>query len=196
MDEKTEELREIFMTVAGEATVTERQEESPGALADDEPVGTRFAAIVARMRDRYEFHTDLSTDILETIARGFYADRADSELASELDLSVETVFHARLDLHLLKDLDRNLPTDFDAFRRAIAQSDRDLSEEFELRDSELERALAVVTAEQQMRQANYRFRDQFDDLLGDGDIAKHLTRELTDDGLADATEGLETNTAF
>lgn len=38
MDEKTEELRDIFVDVAGEDTVTERQEDGHGSLLSDEGV--------------------------------------------------------------------------------------------------------------------------------------------------------------
>lgn len=196
MDEKTEELREIFMDVSDEGTVTERQEESPGTLADDEGADDRLVEVIERMRERYEFRTALDSDDLRAVARGFYTGESDDEIASHLEIRPEVAFQARLDLHLLKESDRDAPFDFDAFRRAIADSETDPTTVVDDSDADIHHYRDVVSAEQAMRRANYRYRDQFDDILGDGDIAEHLTRDVTDDGLEDATEGIEINTAF
>lgn len=196
MDDKTEELREIFLDVSEEGTVTERQEESPGTLAEDGSVEERLGAVLERMRERYAFQTALEDADLVRIARGFYEDQSDTEIADALDIETFKVFRARLDLHLLKDEDRDAPFDFDALRRAVANDDFALGDSIDVEPETVDRYRAVADAEQEMRQANYRFRDQFDDILGDGDVAEHLTRDVTDDGLEDATEGLEINTAF
>src|SRR6056297_1689759 len=60
MDEKTEELRDIFMDVTDESTVTEQQEETHGSLSSETEVDERLEDVVARMRDRYDFGTTLS----------------------------------------------------------------------------------------------------------------------------------------
>lgn len=196
MNDKTEELREIFMDVSDEGTVTERQEESPGTLAEDGSREERMRSVLERMHERYTFQSGLDDQTLVRVAQGFYDDRSDAALAEELDIDVSAVFRARLDLHLLKDEDRDAPFDFDALRRAVANEDIAIEDRFDTSSESFERYRAVAEAEQEMRQANYRFRDQFDDILGDGDVAEHLTRDVTDDGLEDATEGLEVNTAF
>jgi hypothetical protein len=41
-----------------------------------------------------------------------------------------------------------------------------------------------------------RFRQEFERLLGDGDLADRLTDGVHEDGLDDATEGMETNVSF
>ncbi len=193
MDDKTQELRDIFMEVAEDEAVTERQEESPGSLADERSSQERLEEVLARMRERYTFRTDYDNETLLTVARHFYEDRTDEEIAEEIDAPAEQVFEARLDLHLLKDIDREAPCDFDELRRAAA-ADRDISALLEDADPEPYRAL--LEAEEEMRRANYRFRDEFDDILGDGDLEEHLTRSVTDDGLEDATAGMEIDTGF
>lgn len=196
MDEKTEELRDIFMDVAEGATITERQEESPGTLEDDVPVEERLDRLVGQMRERHAFESSLDNEALHAVARGFYEDASDEEIAEQLDTDAAEVFTARLDLHLLKDADRDASIDVDDVRRAVANPDIDVAREVDLDSETLERLLAVIETERRMRRANYRFRDQFDDILGDGDLAAHLTKSVTDDGLKDATEGLEINTGF
>lgn len=198
MDEKTEELRNIFMEVAEEDTVTERQEESPGTLTGEQPVDDRLDALIARMREQYEFDTGLDTEQLRTIARGFFTGISDEELAERIDEGPESVFLARLDLHLLRESDRDVSFDFEEFREAIAsgESPENLATRFDADEAEVKRARLVVNAEREMRKTNYRFRDEFDELLGDGDLAEHITEEVTDDGLKDATEGVEVNTSF
>ena len=54
MDEKTEQLRDIFMDVAEEGTVTESQAAGRGSLTDaDETACTRgWGGVTARMRER------------------------------------------------------------------------------------------------------------------------------------------------
>lgn len=196
MDQKTEELRDIFMDVADHGTVTESQEEPPGSLAEDVPVEERIDGILGQMRERYTFESELEDEALHAIARGFYADRSDASLAESLDISAEDVLEARLDLHLLKDADRDGPIDIEDVRQVLTDGDTDLTDHFDLEDPDVARLVAVVETERTMRRANYRFRDQFDDILGDGDLAAHLTKSVTDDGLEDATEGMEINTGF
>lgn len=198
MDEKTEELREIFMSVADDASVTERQEESPGTLADEESVDDRLDALITRMRDHFAFRTDLDDAALRTIARGFFEDTTDDEMATNLNVDAETVFRARMDLHLVREADRETPIPFETFRDLVAEDPETeaLQARVEADAVVIERAVAVVEAEREMRRANYRYRDELNELLGDGDVAEHLTNDVTDDGLDDATEGLEVETSF
>lgn len=198
MDEKTEELREIFMSVADDESVTERQEESPGTLADEESVDDRLDALITRMRDHFVFRTDLDDAALRTIARGFFEETADDEMATNLNVDAETVFRARMDLHLVREADREAPIAFETFRGLVAEDPdpQALQARFEADAAVIERAVAVVEAEREMRRANYRYRDELNELLGDGDVAEQLTNDVTDDGLDDATEGLEVETSF
>ncbi|GAB3691161.1 hypothetical protein GCM10028857_28240 [Salinarchaeum chitinilyticum] len=200
MDEKTEELRDIFMDVTDSDTVTESQAATKGSLTDDEQARDRLADLVAEMRDRYEFETDLSDGQLCELALSFYDGASDADLARELDVERRTVFRARLDLHLFRDRDLDAPFDVESFRRRIAGEETvatsDLADEFDVSESTIRRYRRVVTAQDESRRANDRYRDEFDSILGDADLAGPLTQEARQDGLDDATEGMETDVSF
>lgn len=91
MDERTERLRDIFVDATGSETVTESQSESPGSLInrDETAVTAEFGASLEAMRERYSFETDLSTAAYARIARGFFADESDDEIAEALRAAAE-----------------------------------------------------------------------------------------------------------
>lgn len=198
MDEKTEELRDIFLDVADEETVTESQEQSRGSLAERDDVETEIATTIAEMRDRYEFHTGLDDTALVELVMGFYDGQTDAEIGRALDCSRGTVIRARMDLHLVRDRERQAPFDTEAAatRREMGDSVADIADEFDVSESTLRRYLRVRDAEIRSRQANQRFRDTFDTVLADADLASRMTQAVHEDGLDDATEGLETNVSF
>ena len=188
MDEKTEELRDIFTTVTdGADTVTERQEDSRGSLeGDDRSVEERLQGLVEQMRERYEFDTQLDDDALVTVARRHYEEEDDAAVAAELGVSERDVFEARLALHLVSDGDRD-----EAVLEALAEGETpDVSEDH------LERQRLVAAADERSLTANHRYRDEFDALLADADISQRMASDLREDGLEDATEGMETDVSF
>lgn len=200
MDEKTEELRDIFIDVTDSDTVTESQEAERGSLTDDTEVKDRLEELVADMRERYEFDTDLDDDQLCQLVHTFYDGSSDAELARDLDVDRRVVFRARMDLHLLRDRDTDAPFDIEAFRRRVTAdgetSASALAEEFDVSESTARRYRRIVSAEDQSRRANDRYRDEFDSILGDADLEGSLTQDATEDGLDDATEGMETDVSF
>jgi len=73
MDEKTAELRDLFINTTGSETVTENQEETPGSLTDERKAASeRVPALISMMRDRYTFESTLSDDDIEAVVRGYY----------------------------------------------------------------------------------------------------------------------------
>ncbi|WP_135821792.1 conditioned medium-induced protein 4 [Halostella litorea] len=199
MDEKTEELRDIFIDVTDEETVTESQEETPGSLTDEtEGVEDRLRSVVSRMRERYEFGTDLGDGDLVTLVELFYDGESDATIARELDVSRKVAFRARLDLHLVRDRDTDAPFDLAALRERLTDdpSTAELADEFDVSESTVRRYRRVVRAQNESRGANDRYRDEFDRLLADGDLSGGLTEDVQEDGLADATEGMETDVDF
>lgn len=198
MDDKTEELRDIFIDVADDPTVTEEQEETPGTLAGDRAVTDRLTTLIEERRDHAPMRTSFDTETLIRLAREFYEGASDEAIASDLDVDTDDIREARLDLHLVTEEDRTGPLPFDSVRHALAKGKSlvEMAENEDLPPKELEPQWEVAEVESRMRRLNYRFRDEFDDLLGDGDLAEHLTDEITDDGLEDATDGLEVDTAF
>ena len=199
MDEKTEELRDIFVNVTDEETVTESQEETPGSLTD-ETGGTdgRLQTVVSRMRERYEFGTDLADDALVTLVELFYDGESDAAIARELGVSRKVAFRARLDLHLVRDRDTDAPFDLAALRERLTDDPATaaLAEAFDVSESTVRRYRRIVRAQNESRQANDRYRDEFDRLLADGDLTGGLTKDVQEDGLDDATEGMETDVDF
>lgn len=194
MDEKTEELRDIFLDVADADTVTESQEETHGSLASEEEVERRLAAAVSDARDDLGFETDLDDDGLVTLVRGFYAGEDDATLADGLDADADDVADARLDLHLVRDDDATL--DLDALRDHLDESandadDETLADALDADESAVRWHRRLLDVRDERRRLNDRYRLEFESILQDRDIAERLTANVHEDGLADATDGME-----
>jgi hypothetical protein len=199
MDEKTEELRDIFMDVAEDGTVTESQAAERGSLADTDEadVADRVAAVVERMRDRYDFATDLPTADLVTVVRGFYDGDDDAAIADAIDGDPATVFAARMDLHLLADADTEFGFDLDAFRDRLDAEGPDsetLATEFDTDPETAARARRVLATKVAVRRVSHRFQSEFEDAIPDAALAVHLTAAAREDGLEEAAEDIETDT--
>ena len=200
MDEKTRQLRDIFLDVAEDATVTEHQEPSRGSLAQGTDTDERVRAVIDSMRERRDFPTSLSTDALVRVVRGFYAGESDAEIARLIDdePSRETVARARLDLHLVADRDLEAPFDLDALRRSMdaERPTADIADELGVSESTVRRYRRVVETQRARRAVGDRYRQEFDRLLSDRDLEERLTEELRQTGLEDATDGMESNVSF
>lgn len=197
MKEKTEELRDIFMDVTDEETVTERQAETHGSLASEEDVTERLHAVVADMRSTLDFGTSLSDEELVTVVRGYYDGDSDTAIARDIEdesLS-KTVARARRELHLLRDSDTDPPFDFEAFEDAVEDdvTAAALADSFDVSESTARRYRRVVETKREMRKLNNRYTDEFERLLKDTDLSERHTEGATEDGLEDATEGQETD---
>ncbi|WP_049902485.1 hypothetical protein [Halococcus agarilyticus] len=222
MDEKTAELRDIFVDVTDESTVTERQEDTPGSLTRDEPAAERVEAVVASMRERYDFDTDLPDAALADLVEGFYdgasdaalAERAagavdetgaededggsdDTSAADVTDLSRRDVFRARMDLHLVREADTDAPFALGDLRDRLAndESIAGIADEFDVAESTVRRYRRVLDTQTERRRVGDRFREEFDEILSDADLAS-LTEDVTRDGLDDATDGMENDLSF
>jgi len=200
MDEKTEELRDIFIDVTDESTVTERQEQTHGSLSSEADLRERLEAVVARMRERYDFGTTLSDEELATVVRGYYAGDSDAEIARELgDASLgKTVARARVDLHLLRDADTDAPFDLDELRDLLDEeaSTADRADALDVSGSTIRRYRRVIETQREMQTVNDRFTDEFENILRDRELSDRMTEAAQEDGLDDATEGMETNVSF
>ncbi|QCC52901.1 hypothetical protein [Halapricum salinum] len=220
MDEKTEELRDIFMDVAEKGTVTERQQEGHGSLSevDEAEIAERLRAVVADMRERYDFETGLDDETLAEIVRGFYAGEDDETLARDLDLDAETVFTARMDLHLISEDDRresskangeerpvssgeddaDAPLSMSTLRDLLAEDadDDTIAAELDADDDTITHFRHVAAAQNRARRASHRFQTAFEDALTDADLSIRLTASVQEDGLEDATDDMETNVSF
>lgn len=200
MDEKTEQLRDIFMEVAEEATVTEHQEETRGSLADERPIRAQLQSVIESMADRYEFRTSLTIDDLVTVVERFYAGDNDTEIARELgDESLsKTVSRARIDLHLVTDRDTDAPFDLDRLRDLLdtEQPMTEIADELGVSESTVRRYRHIVDAQTERRVIGDRFREEFELILEDRGLSNRLTADIQQTGLEEATEGMETNVSF
>lgn len=191
MDEKTEELRDLFLDVTEEDTVTERQEETPGSLTDERSVEERLTAVIERMQEAYEFDTDWSTEEYRRLVRGFFEEN--DELAAEFDADEDELFQARMDLHLLREADAEFPFELRELRERLEadESPEEVAAAYDVDEATVRRARRVQRAREEARTANHRYRDEFEELVADGDLSNQLARDAREDGLKEATEGME-----
>lgn len=208
MDDKTAELRDIFLDVTDDEAVTETQEEGRGSLVgDDADVDERIAAVIARMRDRFEFDTSLDDDALHVVVTGFYDGETDTAIADAVGCSRDAVRTARLDLHLLRDRDTDAPFDLDDLRERLERGgpggdpggDPDvaaIAADLDVSPSTVRSYRRVLETQRRIRRVNGRFTDEFEELLTDAALEGDLTEDVTHDGLEEATEGMETDVSF
>jgi len=198
MDEKTEQLRDIFMDVTDDKSVTESQSAGHGSLAgvDEAAVDEQLRGVITRMRKRYGFDTDLGDDALVTVVRGFYTGREDDDLAAELDTTPAAVAAARLDLHLARDDD--IGDDVDAaFRRAVVEADSEtvsddaLAGRFSLDGERVSWYRRVVESQAAARRVSHRFTSEFEDALTEAGLSTQLTAAVRESGLEEATEDID-----
>ena len=197
MDEKTEQLRDIFIHVSGEESVTESQSAGRGSLTDTDEatVEERLGETVARLREHYDFRTTLDDATLVALVRGFYAGDDDESLAEELRVEASTVAEARLDLHLLRASDDDADFDVAAFRRAVVgeskASDAELADSFDIGSETAARYRRVVEARAAARGVSHRFTSEFEDALADAGLATRHTAAVRETGLDEATEDID-----
>ncbi|MFD1569899.1 hypothetical protein [Halorubrum laminariae] len=226
MDEKTADLRDIFVETTGSDTVTERQAESRGTLTDRDAaaVDERVRELVAALRDRYGFSTDLEDATYARIARARFEESDDEAIAARLggdetdeaggsetdetdetnessDITPETVRDARLDLHLVRERDREVDGDafdYEDLKRLTAEG-RSIPECADALDADpdaVARYARVARVDLTSTRANDRFRDEFRDLLTDAEIEGSHAAAARKDGLEEATEDIETDVSL
>lgn len=195
MDEKTEELRDLFIEVTEADTVTETQEESHGSLASEAEIRERLASAIADMRADLGFETGLDDADLVALVRRFYADDGDAEIAAALDADEDAVAAARLDLHLLRDDDADPGFDLDALRDRLddsdATADAEIADALDADEATVRWHRRVLAARTERQRVTDRYRDEFRTILQDRDLAERMTENVQQDGLEDATDGME-----
>lgn len=200
MDEKTKQLRDLFMEVAGDSTITESQVDERGTLAEATEVDDKLRAVIGVMIDSYDIRTSLSQEELVTVVKGFYAGESDAKIAAGFSDSVSprTVTRARINLHLVTDDDKQPSFDYEAFRQDLntGMSVEELAEAYEVAPSTIKWYKTIVEIENERRIVGDRYRDEFARILDDKDLSDQLTREIRDSGLREAAEDIETNVSF
>ncbi|WP_050032768.1 hypothetical protein [Halorubrum halophilum] len=203
MDEKTSDLRDIFVETTGSETVTERQAESRGTLTDrdEAAIDERVRELVAAMRERYDFSTDLDDATYARIARGRFEEEDDESIATALVVDPATVRDARLDLHLVREADREVDGaafEYDDLKQLTAEgrSIPECAEALDANPDAVAKYARVARVDLTSTRANDRFRDEFRDLLTDAEIEGSHAETARDDGLEAATEDMETNVSL
>ncbi len=193
MDEKTQELRDIFLEMSGEGSVTESQEQTRGSLAEERSDEERVGPVIETMRERLEFETDEETETYARVVRGFFGDETDAEVAAEIDTDTEHVLAMRMDLHLIRDEETEIAAETREIRRRRAddESVAEIAEALDLDAEELEGVVRALDADAASRRVNDRYRDEFETIVADGDLSTRLARDAREDGLREATEGME-----
>ena len=221
MDEKTAELRDIFVETTGSDTVTERQAESPGTLTDrdEAAVRERVRELVAAMRERYDFSTALDDATYARIARARFELDDDAAIAAALAagddaggesdddapepvaVDADAVRDARFDLHLVREADRDVddaPFEYADVKSLTAEgrSIVDCAEALDADPDAVAKYARVARVDLTATRANDRFRDEFRDLLTDAEIEGNHAESAREDGLKEATEDIETNVSL
>lgn len=200
MDEKTEELRDIFMDVADSETLTEQQEDARGSLTDTEVDEDHIRSVINQMQEQYSFESSLTIDTLLAVVKRFYEGHSDQEIADTQDelQDPDDVRTARFDLHLITDTDRDGPFDLDELDERInaGQDIAEIAAALESDEPTVEEYAHLARVEEDRRLVGDKFRAEFDRLLGDDDVTDQFTEAIQETGLDEATEGLETDTGF
>ena len=198
MDEKTADLRDLFVETTGTDTVTEEQTEGPGTLVDRVADDDAVRSVVARMRERFAFTSDADDETLAAVARAVHEGADDAAVAETTGLDEAAVVDARMDLHLVREDERDPPGDADAAAlRRYAGEEASLARvatDFGLDPAAVARPYRAAAADVASRRVGDRFRIAFADMLTDADLSRrHVDHE---DGLDEAAADIETNVSF
>lgn len=206
MDEKTAELRDIFVETTGAKSTTESQAEQRGDLSEGDPgaVDERLRDLLGRLNERGGLGTELSADELVTLVRAFHDGDDDAAIADRLGADPATVFAARTNCHLVRERDRSGPADPQAVRGRLVDGDDPATvaaalaggSDGGLDPDAVERQATAIAADRRSTRVNHRFRDAFAELLTDADLSSTHAAEAREDGLSEAAEDIETNVSF
>ena len=189
--EKTDRLREIFLDVADNPTVTEDQQETPGTLESNSVPNESLRAIVQEMKQKYGFRTSLEMDELVTLVQLFYDDYSDTAIARELGNASrdKTVARARIHLQLLRETDFDAPFDLDHLRDLLDDetSPETMAEVLDVSKSTVRRYRRILDAEQAAEAVDYRYQQRFEAVLA-GPETDQSIRESLESGLDDALD--------
>lgn len=192
-DERTEELGDLFEEVTDATTVTEEQREGRGTLRDADEVREDLLALVEEAVDDLDVTSSLGGEALADVVEGYFEGEDDATIAEAVDAGQKTVRRARVQLHLLRDADRDAPLDLDALRDRLASQDdasaAALADDFDVSEGTLRFYARVVEAEHRAARAG-DYRDRFASVL-QAEVSDDLTSSAQNDGLAEATDDME-----
>lgn len=194
-EKKAEELRDIFVEVTDESTVTEEREEERGTLRGEDEIDEEIRGIVDEMRDEYGFETSLDDDEVVNLVRLYHDGASDAEIARELgDESLDkTVRRARIGLHLFRDSDFDAPFEVEELENFLDEdaTNAEIAEELGVSASTVRSYRRAVEARRRSEEADGEYAERFEAVLEDREISERFTPEAKRDGLEGATEDAE-----
>jgi hypothetical protein len=181
MTDRVDDLRELFSRLDGPAQFTESQQQPRGTIRPAAAVDRDLRRLIDDLRADGDVRTTLSDDDLVTVVRGFHAGRSDRDLAADLGITPETVFRARMALHLFADTDAPRELDPVLARLRAGDDAAEIVATLDVSRAAVDRVTRLLAARATARRVNYRYTTEFADLL-DGDTARvDLDRQVWDD---------------
>jgi hypothetical protein len=196
MDDDTAALRDLFLDVADEETVTEPGTPERGSLLDLPTVRDRLADIVAELADAGDLTTALDPDHLPDLVIAVYDGASDDAIARELDADPVEVARARLDCGLVRDADLDIP-DREALDGCLQRADpADCADQLELESVDVERYVRAREIVAQRGDGPTSVAERIERAFADTDLSAHRTAGVRDDGLREAAADIETDVEF
>jgi hypothetical protein len=194
-EKKAEELRDIFVDVTDESTVTEEREEERGTLPGEDEIDDEITDIVNEMRDEHGFETSLEDDEIVQVVRLYHDDESDAEIARELgdDSLDKTVRRARIGLHLFRDSDFDAPFEIDRLEKLLDEeaTNSEIADELGVSSSTVRSYRRAVEARGRSEELENEYAERFEAVLEDREISERFTPDAKRDGLEGATEDAE-----
>lgn len=194
-EKKAEELRDIFVDVTDESTVTEEREEERGTLPGEDEIDDEIKETVDEMRDEHGFETSLDDDDIVSVVRLYHEGASDAEIARELgdDSLDKTVRRARIGLHLFRDSDFDAPFEIDRLEELLDEgmTNSEIADELGVSSSTIRSYRRAVESRRQSEEADDEYAERFEAVLEDREISERFTPDAKRDGLEGATEDSE-----
>lgn len=194
-EKKAEELRDIFVDVTDESTVTEEREEERGTLPGEEEIDDEIKEVIEEMRDEHGFETSLDDDDIVSVVRLYHDGASDAEIARELgdDSLDKTVRRARIGLHLFRDSDFDAPFEIDRLEELLDEgvTNSEIADELGVSSSTVRSYRRAVESRRQSENSDDEYAERFEAVLEDREISERFTPDAKRDGLEGATEDAE-----
>jgi len=194
-EKKAEELRDIFVDVTDESTVTEEREEERGTLRGEDEIDDEIREVVDEMRDQHGFETSLDDEEVVQVVRLYHDGASDAEIAGELgdDSLDKTVRRARVGLHLFRDSDFDAPFEIESLEELLNEdrTNSEIADELGVSASTVRSYRRAVEARRRSEDADGEYAERFEAVLEDREISERFTPDAKRDGLEGATEDAE-----
>lgn len=193
--ERTARLREIFLDVSDDETVTEHQQDTHSTL-NSHAADERLGAIVREMCDKYDIRTSFEEDELVELVRLFHEGHSDTAIARTLgnENRDRTVARARINLHLFRESDLEAPFDMERHQELVEEqaSTAAMATALDVSKSTVRAYRRTLDTKRAAAAVNHTYRTRFQEALADSEMARpESVRDALFDGLDDAIDGAQ-----